>query len=235
MNGSDVGTTLTTDANGNGRLILTSAATTTSSNASSKLSGKCGGDNEAATGTLPDGFMLAAGATIVLTPADTSASALNGTFATSTGNIGEGNGGGDDDGGCQHGDNGATITRVAATLSDSASASGKAVFTTITHSDGTTDEVLRVRVTGAAASATLDIAIDGTPVGTLTTDADGNGYAIFSSNPRNSNVGQLPAGLSTNPTSITVGTTINGAFSSSSSGSFSSSLAAANRFLFHRR
>jgi hypothetical protein len=235
INGNDVGTALTTDANGNGRLILTSAASTTSSSAASKLSGNCGGDNGATTGALPDGFTLAAGATIALTSSDTSASELDGTFAASTGNIGEGNGGGDDDGGCHHGDNGATFTRSIATLSDSANASGKAVFSTITHSDGTTDEVLRVRVTGAASSTTLDISIDDTLVGTLTTDANGNGYAIFSSNPKNSNVGQLPAGLSTSPTAITVGTTITGTFNSSSSSGSSSSLAATSRFLFHRR
>ena len=233
IDGTDVGTALTTDANGNARLILTSAATTTNTNASSALTGKCGGSN-ATTGTLPTGFTLAAGNTISLASSDTSVDLLSGTFATATGNIGERGGSGDDDSGegC-HGDNGATVAKVVATLSDSASASGKAVFTTITHADGTTDEVLRVRVTGAAASTDLEIVIDGTSIGTLTTDANGNGYAIFSSNPKNSHVGQLPTGLTTPPTSITVGATITGTFGSSTSSS--SSLASASRLSGRRR
>jgi methionine-rich copper-binding protein CopC len=232
IDGTDVGTALTTDANGNAQLILTSATTTTNSNASSALTGKCG-SSTAATGTLPTGFTLAAGDTISLASSDTSIDPLSGTFATATGNIGEG---GDGFGEGCHGDNGATVAKVVATLSDSATASGKAVFTTITHSDGTTDEVLRVRVTGAAASTDLEILIDGTSVGTLSTDANGNGYAIFSSNPRNSHVGQLPTGLSTTPTSISVGTTITGTFgSSTTSGSSSSSLASASRLPGRRR
>jgi hypothetical protein len=223
---------LNTDANGNGRLVLTSSSSSSSSTARAAVTADCGG-SAATTVALPAGFTLAAGDTIALASTDTTVDTLNGTFATATNNIGEGGGDGFS-GGC-HGDNDSTVAKVVATLSDSASASGKAVFTTITHADGTTDEILRVRVTGAEASTDLPVLIDGTSVGTLSTDANGNGYAIFSSNPKNANVGQLPAGLTTPPTSITVGTTINGTFASSTSSGWTSSSALAGRFSFRRR
>ena len=134
LNGStDLGT-LTTDANGNGKLILTSAAATTTS--SSGLARRCRANAAAVTqrttGTLPTGFTLNASDTIALTSATDATDVLNGTFAVSTGSIGDGDGDGE---GC-HGDHGVTVARSVATLSDSASVTGKAVFTTITHADG---------------------------------------------------------------------------------------------------
>lgn len=155
---------------------------------------------------------------------------LNGTFAVSTGSIGDGDGEG-----CHGGDHGATIARSVATLSDSASVTGKVVFTTITHADGSTDQVLRVRISGAEAGATLDVSIDGTSIGSVTADDSGNAYAIFSTNPKTSNVGQLPSGLSSTPTSISIGTTITGTFSAATWGGPSSLAALGGRLLAHRR
>ncbi|HTQ39326.1 MAG TPA: hypothetical protein VMJ32_09870 [Pirellulales bacterium] len=240
-----VGTTdlgaLTTDANGNGRLILTSS-TSTSSTTSSAATANCAGTGNTTTGTLPTGFTLAAGATINLASTDTTVDPLNGTFAASTGEIGEGNGngyGGNGYGGCHGSD--ASITRSVATLTDSASGAtvGKSVFTTITHSDGTTVDILRVHLTGTDVSSTFDVSVDGTDVGSITTDANGNGYLILSSNPKTSNVGQLPSGI-TSPTAITItnsvtGTTITGNYSASSSSSAAGGvLASANRFFLRR-
>ena len=195
--------TLTTDANGNGYLELrttTSATTTSTSNATAK-------------GTLPAGFTLAAGATIDLASTDTSVAPLNGSFATAAGDIGSGDGHDGQD--CQ-GDRG-TVTRIIAQLSNGTATDGKAVFTTITHADGTIVQILRVRVAGVDANATLPVSVDGTPVGSIMTDANGNGRLILSSNPQNSNVGQLPGGLTITSTStITIGTSILGTFNSSS-------------------
>ncbi|HEY2883424.1 MAG TPA: hypothetical protein VGJ15_13340 [Pirellulales bacterium] len=238
---TDLGT-LTTDANGNGRLVLTAAGASTGTT-SSALSAKCGGASTS-TGTLPDGFTLAAGATVTLASAtDTSVDPLNGTFATSTGDIGAGEGRGFG-GGCHGEDNGATFSRLIASLTNSSSAAaGTAVFTTITHADGTAAEILRVRVTGADPSTSVDVSltttVDGTatttPLGSIATDANGNGYLILSSNPKTSNVGQLPTGLTINSTStISVGTTIGGTFNSTSSWG-SSAFSLAGRFSFRRR
>ncbi|HZZ29215.1 MAG TPA: hypothetical protein VFE46_14550 [Pirellulales bacterium] len=240
IGGDDVGT-LNTDADGDGRLVLntsSSTGTTTSSAVAANSSSKCGGDTT--TGTLPAGFTLAAGAAINLASTDTTVDPLNGTFATSTGLIGEGSGfGGDGDhGGCSGHD--ATVSRLTTTLTDSSTSAtdGKAIFTTITHSDGTSDEILRVHLTGVDVSTTFAVSIDGTSVGSITTDANGNGKLILSSNPKTSNVGQLPSGI-TSPTNITItstttSTTINGTFSAPSS-TTSSSLAFVSRILARRR
>jgi len=227
-----VGTTdlgaLTTDANGNGRLVLRSSSSSSSSAST----------HSTTTGTLPADFTLAAGAMIALASTDASVDAINGTFAASSGDIGLGGGfgchGGDHEG--DQGEHG-SVTRLAAQLTDSnSSATGKAVFTTITHADGTTDQILRVRVTGADANATLDVSIDGTSVGSITTDDNGNGHLILSSNPHNSDVGQLPAGLNVTSTStITVGTSISGTFSSTNGAGSSVFSSFANRFTFRRR
>ena len=229
-----VGTTdlgaLTTDANGNGRLVLRSSSSSSSSNSTSSTT----------TGTLPADFTLAAGATIALASTDSSVDPLNGTFAASSGDIGLGGGLGGCHGGDHEGDHEGehgNVTRLVAQLTDTnSSATGKAVFTTITHADGTTDQILRVRVTGADANATLDVSVDGTSVGSITTDDNGNGHLILSSNPHNSDVGQLPSGLNVTSTStITVGTSITGTFSSTNGASSSVLSSFANRFTFRRR
>jgi hypothetical protein len=235
-----VGTTdlgaLTTDANGNGQLILRS---TSSSSSSSSSSGASAATTNKTVGTLPAGFTLAAGATIALASTDTTVDALNGTFAASSGDIGLGGGsgchGGDHEGD-QEGEHG-NVTRLVAQLTDTSSTSaGKAVFTTITHADGTTDQILRVHVKGADPNTSLDVSVDGTSVGSVMTDDNGNGQLILSSNPHNTNVGQLPSGLNVSSTStITVGTSITGTFSSSNGASSSVFSSFANRFSFRRR
>jgi hypothetical protein len=223
---------LTTDANGNGQLILRSTSSSSSS-ASAPTTGKT-------VGTLPAGFTLAAGATIALASTDTTVDPLNGTFAASSGDIGLGNGEGHGCHGSDHqgdeGDHG-NVTRLVAQLTDTSSTStGKAVFTTITHADGTTDQILRVHVRGADANTSLDVSIDGTSVGSITTDDNGNGQLILSSNPHNSDVGQLPAGLTVTSTStVTVGTSISGTFSSTNGASSSVISSFASRFSFRHR
>jgi hypothetical protein len=60
----------------------------------------------------------------------------------------------------------------AASLTNATGATGKASY-------NPTTQTLNVHVTGAAASSTLDVAVDGANVGTLTTNASGNGHASF--------------------------------------------------------
>jgi len=230
---TDLGT-LTTDGNGNGQLILRSTSSSSSS-ATPATSNKT-------VGTLPADFTLAAGATIMLASTDTTVDPLNGTFATSSGDIGLGNGhgchGGDHQGdneGGNESDHG-SVMRLVAPLTDNGTSSGKAVFTTVTHADGTTDQILRVHVKGIDAGMSLDVSIDGTSVGSITTDDNGNGHLILSSNPHNSNVGQLPSGLTVTSTStITIGTSTSGTFSSTNGASSSVISSFANRFAFRRR
>src|SRR5262245_43132532 len=103
---------------------------------------------------------------------------------------------------------------VAALADDTGETVGKAVFTTIMHVDGTYAEILRVRVAGIHAHATLSVWVDGDVIGTISTDSNGNGLLILSSNPQTLNVGQLPEGSSVTPaTTITLGTSITGTFS----------------------
>jgi hypothetical protein len=209
--------TLTTDANGNGRLVLTSAISNTSS--SSTSSSTCGGTS---TGTLPSDFTLGAGATIALASTDTTVDSLSGTFATSTGDIGLGNGFGGG-GGCHGGEN--SVSRLEATLANGTTTVGRSVFSTYTNSDDTTTDILRVHLKGADLSATLDVSVDGTSLGSITTDANGNGILILSSNPKSTNVGQLPAGFTiASSSTITIGTSITGSFASASSSSAMSAM-----------
>jgi hypothetical protein len=65
---------------------------------------------------------------------------------------------------------GAAHASLSASLSNSSGATGTATFS---ESNG----VLKVSVTGAAASTSLAVSVDGTSVGTVTTDASGNGSA----------------------------------------------------------
>jgi len=222
---------LTTDANGNGRLILRSTSSSSSS-ASAATTGN-------PVGTLPADFTLAAGATIMLASTDTTVDPLNGTFAASSGDIGLGGGFGGCHGGDHEGDHEGehgSVARLVAPLTDNGASAGKAVFTTVTHADGTTDQILRVRVRGIDANASLDVSVDGTSVGTITTDDSGNGQLILSSNPHNANVGQLPAGLTVTSTStITVGTSTTGTFSSTNGAGSSVVSSFVNRFAFRRR
>jgi hypothetical protein len=71
---------------------------------------------------------------------------------------------------CGHG-HGRQAT-LAANLTNASGATGTATFT---EQNGR----LKVSVTGAVASSSLDVTVNGTSVGTLTTDASGNGSAKF--------------------------------------------------------
>jgi hypothetical protein len=68
------------------------------------------------------------------------------------------------------------------TLTDATGATGTATVTTKTY-NGTTTTKFTVSVSGATASSPLDVVIDGTTVGTLTTDSTGAGTLTLSSNP----------------------------------------------------
>ncbi|HVU86018.1 MAG TPA: hypothetical protein VHD36_01775 [Pirellulales bacterium] len=173
VGGTDVGT-ITTDANGAGKLVL-------SSNPDS---------NEQ---SLPANFP-----TTVTSGTAVTVGTLSGSLATPT-NSGGGCGGG------EHG--GLTdVTRLTATLTDpSSSATGTVSYKSGTTEDGTTVTRFKVTVTGATASTTLDVAVGGTVVGQITTDASGGGSLTLSSHPKNSNEQSLPSNF---PTSITSGTAV---------------------------
>lgn len=95
-------------------------------------------------------------------------------------------------------------TVLTARLVDSeGSATGTVKITTYTEDDAT-ETRLKVRVTGAAADATLDVTIGDTVVGQITTDADGAGQLVLSSDPEDDEQA-LPADF---PTDIAAGTTV---------------------------
>ncbi len=94
-----------------------------------------------------------------------------------------------------------SVLHLRSRLSDTTSdARGIAVFVSRTLSDSTTDSKLIVNVHGAAAGSMLDVAIDGTVVGQVQTDANGNGHAVLT------DISAAPAAGST----ITVGDTLSG-------------------------
>lgn len=66
------------------------------------------------------------------------------------------------DAGCAHG------ASLAATLTNAAGATGQATFNNVNGK-------LNIQVTGATASSSLDVLLDGESIGTVTTDASGNG------------------------------------------------------------
>ena len=108
--------------------------------------------------TLPSNFPTTVAAGSVIT-----VSSLAGTLATPTSS-----GDTDSDGdGCSHG----TRTKLTTDLTDSSgSGTGTATYKLRTY-DGATVTSFKVSVSGAAGSSTLDVAIDGTVVGQLTTDS----------------------------------------------------------------
>ena len=180
LGGTDVGT-ITTDANGAGKLVLSS-------------------NPDANEQSLPSNFPTSVSAGAVVT-----VGTLGGSLATPT-STGGGCGG---EGGGEHGRL-TGVTRLTASLTDpSSSATGTVAFKTGTAADGTTVTRFRVTVTGATASTTLDVSVDGTVVGQITTDSSGDGSLMLSSNPRNSHEQQLPSNFPTTITSgsvVTVGT-----------------------------
>ncbi len=113
-----------------------------------------------------------------------------------------------------------TVLRAA--LTDSVgTATGTATYQTATR-HGETFTKFVVRVSGATASSTLDVAIDGTVVGQITTDANGAGKLVLSSHPKG-NQQLLPADFPaiTAGTSVTVGS-LSGTFATPSDSAGSS-------------
>jgi trimeric autotransporter adhesin len=116
-------------------------------------------------------------------------------------------------------------TSLTAALTDSSStATGTATYKAAADGSST---VFSVTTTGAAASSTLDVAIDGTVVGQLTTDDTGAGSLVLSSNPTGTQE-LLPTGF---PTSVTSGSTVTvGSLSGTLGVSDSNSLLAFHHF-----
>ena len=136
---------------------------------------------------------------------------LSGTLATDT-DIG----GGDGHGGCHH--SSVDNTSLAATLTDSGAASTATGTATYQLNSKSGDTSFSVSVTGAAANSSLDVAIDDTVVGKLTTDNTGAGSLVLSSNPTGTEQAlplDFPTNLSTGST-VTVGT-LTGTLASSGS------------------
>ena len=71
---------------------------------------------------------------------------------------------------------------LAATLVSPTAGTGTANFA-FTTAEGSPEFELAISVTGAALSTALPIVVNGTSVGTLTTDASGNGSIVLSTNP----------------------------------------------------
>ena len=96
-------------------------------------------------------------------------------------------------------------TVLTAQLTDSSGSATGSVFYSTGTVNGTTETLFKVSVTGAAADTTLDVSVGGTIVGQITTDANGAGTLVLSSNPDGSNEQSLPANF---PTSVTTGTAV---------------------------
>jgi hypothetical protein len=136
---------------------------------------------------LPSNFPTTVAASSTIT-----VGAASGSLATPT-STGDGGCGGDQIG-----------TTLSAQLTDSSSsATGTATYWTGTV-DGTATTKLKVSVTGATASTMLDVAVDGTVVGKITTDTSGAGSLVLSSNPQGSET-QLPTDF---PTSVAAGSSV---------------------------
>jgi hypothetical protein len=161
------------------------------------------GDSYGTEQALPSNFptSIAAGTAVTV-------GSLSGTFATPTSTTGSDSGGST---GCGHSQG----TTLSASLTDSAgTGTGTVTLTTKTY-NGTTTTKLTVSVTGATASSPLDVVIDGTTVGTLTTDSTGAGTLTLSSNPTGTEQ-SLPANFPTvsSGSTITVGS-LSGTFATS--------------------
>lgn len=92
-------------------------------------------------------------------------------------------------------------------LTDSSgTATGAATYSTGTY-DGTTVTKFTVSISGATAATTYDVSVGGVDVGTITTDANGAGKLVLSSNPTSTEQA-LPADFPTvtSGTAVTVGT-----------------------------
>jgi hypothetical protein len=130
----------------------------------------------------------------------------------------------DGHGGCHH--SSVDNTSLAATLTDSAAASTATGTATYQLKSKSGDTSFTVSVTGVAANSTLDVAIDDTVVGQLTTDNTGAGSLVLSSTPTGTEQAlplDFPTNLSTGST-VTVGT-LTGTLTSSGSAMNSTSVA----------
>jgi hypothetical protein len=97
----------------------------------------------------------------------------------------------------------ASITRLSATLTGATGMSGSAHY----HADTTTGtNRLSLHVSGLAASQTFTVQIDGTTVGTLTTDANGAGRASFSNLTATVSAGSLLTVLDPSGATVLTGT-----------------------------
>jgi hypothetical protein len=135
-------------------------------------------------------------------PADVAAGTVV-TVGAMSGTLGKTRGNGHGHHGC-HGEAGAAFR---ASLSDETGAAATVNYSSSTR-NGTTNTKLSVSVTGAAASSSLDVAIDGTVVGQVATDETGAGSLVLASNPTGTQQ-QLPANFPTTinaSTSVSVGT-----------------------------
>jgi hypothetical protein len=168
---------LTTDASGAGSLGLSSNPTGTEER-------------------LPTDFPTAIGADTAI-----SVGTLSGTLVADDTDSGDSEGQGRH-GGC-HGDT-SVDTSLETSLADSDTAS-TATGTALYQVDSETGETtFSVSVTDATASSTLDVAIDDTVVGQLTTDETGAGSLVLSSNPSDTQQA-LPLDF---PTNISAGSTV---------------------------
>jgi hypothetical protein len=96
-------------------------------------------------------------------------------------------------------------TSLTASLTDpNSAATGTATYSTSTDANGDVTTNFNVSVSGAAANSTLDVAVDGTVVGQLTTDENGAGALALSSNPTGTEQA-LPADF---PASISDGSVV---------------------------
>jgi hypothetical protein len=113
-----------------------------------------------------------------------------------------------------------TQTVLTGALTDSTSTTtGTVTYQTGSGCGGTATTSLTISVSGAAAGSTLDVAIGGVTIGTLTTDSTGAGTLALSSNPTGSQQ-TLPANF---PTSIAAGAAVtvgslSGTFAAATSG-----------------
>ena len=108
-------------------------------------------------------------------------------------------------------------TKLTAQLTDSASSATATATYKSEVENGATESSLKIFVTGAAASSTLDVTIDGKVVGQVTTDANGAGTLKLSS--KTGTVPTITAG-----STISVGTTLTGSFSAATSSTAATSV-----------
>ena len=162
--------------------------------------------------TLPSNFPTSVAAGSVIT-----VGALTGTLTTPTSNDDSDS----DSDHCAHGNR----TTLTTDLTDSSgSGTGTAIYKTHTR-DGSTITAFKISVTGAAAGSTLDVAIDGTVVGQLSTDSSGAGALKLSSTD-----GTLPANFpAVNSGSVVTVGTLSGTFADATGAGYGS------RWQFARR